>query len=750
MNKVVAEVLILLVVCFIGTRDLVAGEVNVWIMAGEALKNENPTPQELKRFKQRYPNASIHISGLSQAESQKVLLANESILKEISRFSDALNRENKNNAAAIEVNVKFFSWHDGPLENIVDNAQQQGADIVQVGSTWIAFLADRKIIKNISRTVKPVEHEYINPVVQSGRYGLNKDYYAIPWSIDIRTWFYNKALLQGNNIDADQISNLSSFNTLCQQYKDKNSWLLGLPTSADDYSTLHIAMSWIWGWGGSIVSEDKRIDLLDDRVVEGMFNYLKLFTNHCAPLPGRDGKSLRLTDVEAQFLQGKFAFVAIGPWILDALPQAQSELIVNHGSIAGRDGASPNVFTGGSFLALVDSERTVIEEKAARHLLRFLSKDADQSVGLPPQKNKLEKMLGDSKTSKYPLILLRREARLFPVIPEWGKIESIVLAKIAKIIDTVGDNHQVNDTELREIIVAEFSQGKKEIEKIVGQQQSATLYVPVFVAILVLLLVLLIRSRQTRHTGKEDLIKRFRRIKEILHTAKLWRGRIDNNNVEQVRQRLLGKMDSISREIVYFKKYRSPQVKELYTYIRDHEQKILDYKNEIARNNDGIEEYENRIIMRFEKHMRPIINEMSNIIENYCVKTAKLTEIMNELKKVFEFEYSINSKTGSLLIRPEDLRICLENLLENAQMVSQHQNPPRTIINVSSDDNLVTIAVSDNGEDFPDEDVKQLMLKGQGLRDILNIIEGWDGSLLIGHKGEGDLKRPVLLIVKRL
>jgi len=36
--------------------------------------------------------------------------------------------------------------------------------------------------------------------------------------------------------------------------KEKGVWFVGIPTSGDDYSTLHSAMTWIWGWGGNIVN----------------------------------------------------------------------------------------------------------------------------------------------------------------------------------------------------------------------------------------------------------------------------------------------------------------------------------------------------------------------------------------------------------------------------------------------------------------------------------------------------------------
>ena len=47
-------------------------------------------------------------------------------------------------------------------------------------------------------------------------------------------------------------------------------------------------------------------------------------------------------------------------------------------------------------------------------------------------------------------------------------------------------------------------------------------------------------------------------------------------------------------------------------------------------------------------------------------------------------------------------------------------------------------------------DIKKLMLKGEGFKDICNIIEGWDGELSIERHGDEDKKPPVTLKIKRL
>ena len=728
-------------------------EIKVWIMAGEVSKNDIPAVEEIRAFKDRYPDASIDLCR-DEEYSEKVLLANEEILNKIENFRESFKKDINTNpdGLTIDVKVKFIGWHNDPLEKIINDAQKEGIDVIQVGSTWIAFLAHNGFINSISDIVKPMEHEYINPVVQSGRFGNTKDYFAIPWSIDIRTWFYNKELLDRAGIDANKIKNLTSLKNACLKFKKKNSgtWFLGVPTSADDYSTLHIAMTWIWGWGGAIVNGDKSVGLMDDKVIAGMEEYVQLFLSGCAPLPGRDGKSLRLTDIETHFLLGEYAFISIGPWFVDILSKEQSKIFINYGSIPGRDGASPNVFTGGSYLALVNSKRSPLEEKASRALLRYLSVHASRSVGLPPQKAKLEQMLNSREYSKFPLILLRRESRLFPAIHEWGEIEDILLTHISNIFEIVGNNPSVTDTELNSIIRSEFGSAKLRIEKIVNTPGNSLLLWSLVILILLTFVFLIYKKHHKYYIGKEDLIRRFRRIKEVLHTTKVWEGRVDENNIIAVRDRLIEKINNVMEELAYFRNSKSQEIIEIIKFIGDKEILIKQYKNEIQNIDRDYKQYEESIIVYFENFMRPIINEMSNILETYCVKMNKFTEIIAELQKVFNFDYNIENKIGSLLIRPDDLRLCLENLLENAQKSTQHLTEPNIKLRVSSNGRFIIIAVEDNGGSFSEMDIKKLMRKGEGLKDICNIIEGWEGNLSIERHSDEDKKPPVTLKIKRL
>ena len=177
---------------------------------------------------------------------------------------------------------------------------------------------------------------------------------------------------------------------------------------------------------------------------------------------------------------------------------------------------------------------------------------------------------------------------------------------------------------------------------------------------------------------------------------------------------------------------------------------IEQYRARVLHIESDYSKYEDRIIAHFEHHMRPIISEMANILETYCVKLDGLTEIIAEVKKVFDFEFCVNGRIGSLLIRPDELRICLENLLENAQKATQKLIEPSINVTVSGDDRCVTISVQDNGKVFCNMDIWKLMEKGEGFKDINNIIEGWDGEIRIAHSDNSNKKPPVNLILKRL
>ncbi len=449
-----------------------SAEITLWLMAGECLPERAYSEEDFTDFAARYPYAGIDI-GQDKERSMLVLMENRAILQSIEEFRQGFLRKKGLDPGSgdLIIRVMFIGWHRNPLSRILDNAVKEGVDVVQIGSTWTAALAQRGVLKEITDVVKPVEGEYINSALQSSRILGEGSYYAIPWVLDIRTWFYNRELFEEAGIKAESLKTLDDLERACEKFKanvrERDVWFVGIPTSGDDYSTLHSAMTWIWGWGGNIVNGNGVPGIGDERAIEGMSRYVGLAVNGCAPLKGTDGKALRLVEIETDFLKGKYAMIFIGPWILDAVAGAERpDRFVNAGSMSGPAVSFGYIFTGGSQLALIKSPRSPLEEEASRELLKFLSIRGNPGAGFSPRIGRFEALLKDPKLRTYPLTLIRQEFRAYPGIPEWGEVEAIMVRRIANIFQRIGEGEGRRDA-----ITGEFEAARQEIERSIGRDR---------------------------------------------------------------------------------------------------------------------------------------------------------------------------------------------------------------------------------------------------------------------------------------
>lgn len=433
-----------------------SAEISIWFIASEYIKGPYPSDQQIEGFKMRYPYADIDI-GKDTNISWAVLLQNERVLQLIELFKQNLKNDNeKTELDELTIRVKFISWHANPLERIERCAISEGIDIVQIGSTWTAYLADKGILSDISSLAKSIEDKYTPCLLKSCKIENKYCYYAIPWSLDIRTWFYNRKLFEKADLDPDKaLGSLAGLGELCRILKERfidkpGFWPICVPTDRKDYSTLHNALPWIWGYGGKLIDiQNQKGNLLDDRVIKGMTEYVNLAAKGYAPLPCRDGY-LTLLDAQNNFLEGNVALIFIGPWIKEAiLTNRHPEQFENKGSIKAPYGECPTSLIGGSNLAIIESPRNSFEEMISQKLIRFLSLNGGLGIGLPPCKESLKRLItseAEPYLKPFATILLYQEANTYPSLPEWGHIEQIMVNYIARIWEIVGIEDKLNNS----------------------------------------------------------------------------------------------------------------------------------------------------------------------------------------------------------------------------------------------------------------------------------------------------------------
>jgi len=726
-------------------------EITVWLMAGECLSERTYSETEFAEFAARYPYARIDIGG-DKERARLVLMENRGILEDIEEFRQGFLREKglDTGYGDLIIRVLFIGWHNYPLRRILDDAVSEGADVVQIGSTWTAALAQRGVLKEISDVVKPVEEEFIHSALQGSRVWGEDGYYAIPWVLDIRTWFYNRELFDEAGIEAESLKSLDDLDRACEEFKsnvrERDVWFVGIPTSGDDYSTLHSAMTWIWGWGGDIVNGNGVPVIADRRAIEGMRRYVGLAVKGCAPLKGSDGKALRLVDIETGFLKGRYAMIFIGPWVLRAVAGSERPgRFVNAGSLSGPAVSFGNIFTGGSHLALINSPRTPLEEEAAREFLKFLSSRGDPDAGLSPRKRNFEALLKDPELRTYPLTLIRQEFRAYPSIPEWGEVEKTMVRRIANVFNRVGEGEDPGGA-----IAEEFETAQGEIGRTLGRDSLPAWEIAALILLAGGALLYpgrLLLKRRSPRLELVDAVRKFHRIKDVLHRAKVSTGIItDDEEAVKYRRLISGHLETALEESRWLGTGKcGPGPDEMMRVLETGKAVIMEYRERVKREYSSPEEYEMVLIDYFENRVRPLIDEMSRVLnEKYYVDCERLGTIFRDLRRSHGFEFDFPAgmkKSDTLVISPEDLRSCLGNLLHNAQDVVSETDDPQISLGLSVSEEYICIHVKDNGRGFRAGGRG----RGHGLDDVERTLGRWGGELGIA---EGDDGKGTVMTVK--
>lgn len=456
-------------------------ELRVWILG---LPAEPPTETRIEDFWQKYPDLIIDPG----QDSQAVLPGQDWLLKLLDRFvqtfraSKQVLEENK-----ITIRVRFISWHQNPFEVIQKQARnegEKGADVVQIGSTWTAALAQEEVLADVTEVVQPIAHFFTTVARRSCQIDGSSPYFAVPWTIDVRSWLYNKALLTDAGLEPEDI--LESWAALkrgCHILKEKHQqrqgfWPLAFPTAPQESSTLHSATPWIWGGGGKIVDASHHTDIDNERVVEALSFLADLAAQGCAPLPGRDGGPLWLADVEKGFLEEKYALAFLGPWIVNQMQHGVSERFGNYGGLGNPSSTAASIFTGGTHLALIRrSNRTPLEEQAGKALLRFLAlgsltgKPGDRTVPDPisPRTDLLEKPIAERNELVKPFsrVFLETNAGSYPSLPKWAEVEQVLARRLGNMWTRVGLIQGNATSQLQGIVREELNRARGELEVLV-------------------------------------------------------------------------------------------------------------------------------------------------------------------------------------------------------------------------------------------------------------------------------------------
>ena len=254
-------------------------------------------------------------------------------------------------------------WKD--LVNI--GIYKRGADVSEVGTTWIGSLISMNSLRAFTRAeIAQIggERAFLPTAWQTTSLVGDVRVLAIPFLSDVRVIFYWRDMLEKAGVD--EATAFSSFEAMEETFNRlkgvvSTPWAFSTDTSTHD--TLYSASSWVWAAGGDFISPDGRKTLLTMPLVRSA---LKTFFGLHRFMPRVD-QPMSGDKVLGLFRQRQVAAILGGPWILSNLRgQAQLAGLLPQLGIALPPGPS---FVGGMNLVVWQHTR---DEQECIELIRHL------------------------------------------------------------------------------------------------------------------------------------------------------------------------------------------------------------------------------------------------------------------------------------------------------------------------------------------------------------------------------------------
>ncbi len=344
---------------------------------------------------------------------------------------------------SIPVVFKELKWESAFDE--IQKAFSEGTapDVLQVGSSWISIFAGKGYLDGMQSFLNEIDSSrFFDEMSKFSSIEGDSNYYAVPWFLDVRAFFGNKAVLDSLGIrDAHMKSFTRARGVMkaiaqngLKNAEGKEIVPFGLP-GKDDWTAPQVIAPWIWSYGGDfLVKQDSlwKSALLDSNTLNGLFHYLTLLKDTtCVPnalFENSVENATRFTNSEQAFLMGTSEIirkmdVSVEEGGLKEKSISQDGLVLIPMPFGPK---GQFTFVGGSHLAISKNAK-----KDTKKLLQFLVRvdhidTYTRRIGfLPSDKSVISVWAQDPRYNA--LIEDLSHGRSFPNLSQWGEIETILI-----------------------------------------------------------------------------------------------------------------------------------------------------------------------------------------------------------------------------------------------------------------------------------------------------------------------------------
>jgi multiple sugar transport system substrate-binding protein len=374
--------------------------------------------------------------------------------------------------SGVKVSLRTLDWATGRHELIKIALDRGGADLSEIGTTWLSNLAGLGAIHAIESSEAAViglPHLFYPIAVKNASLAGRSEVLAVPWLMESTLIVFRKDLLDRAGLDPGKVfSGLTTIKEAALQLSRIGVPVpFGFPGPEAKGAMLQCLSTWIWQTGLDFVDEFGRRLMIDQRpIIEAVIDFFQFLK-----FSSRQGKESLKNGLYQSFHKG---YVAIGIgdlWLYHITPGFTIPEVAQNlhpYPIPGR------AFIGGSNLIIWKHTR---QERAVLELVKFLTSRIFQSnytAHLDMASPRIDLFEGSEDVSiQVPFQSTLKQAlqtcKSLPNIPLWGLIEERLTEALINIWWAIINSPDLN---LERLVSESFSQVSHNLNTILDHKSS--------------------------------------------------------------------------------------------------------------------------------------------------------------------------------------------------------------------------------------------------------------------------------------
>lgn len=352
-------------------------------------------------------------------------------------------------AHKLPLNLVMYDWVQGRSELIRAALYHHGADVSEVGTTWISDL----IAMNALRPFTQAEVDLIGsagaflPAAwRTAHFSDEPTIWSIPWLSETFTLHYRKDLLEKAGIEErTAFASPEQLTATARRLREAGYELpIALPPLESRTMFLHVAASWVWQAGGEFMSPDSQsVSFNDPAALQGLSHFFNLFKT----ISKNGLKRLNADGILNCFMRGDAPMAVGGLW-LSPRNMAEGTFDVSQWGVTRLPGPP---FVGGTNLVLWKHTR---HDREAVNLIRLLmSEDTASSyayaIGMLPTRTRALSMPPFSE-DRFTRVAFEsmQQGRSYPNFPLWGLVEERLSNGLTQVAQAMLSDPQADPGEV--------------------------------------------------------------------------------------------------------------------------------------------------------------------------------------------------------------------------------------------------------------------------------------------------------------